>query len=104
MDTEKLCDSTDMTEKKIRTKENSFYLLLSGIALISFSVLMFEITLTRIFSVMFSYHYVFIVISLALFGMGPKFGLLFWEELCLLVFLVCLPLSSLLFTSQLWFF
>lgn len=39
-------------------------------ALISYSVLTFEIVLTRIFSVMLSYHYVFAVISFALLGLG----------------------------------
>jgi hypothetical protein len=43
---------------------------LTGIFLASFSLLAFEITLTRILSVMLYYHYVFIVISLALLGLG----------------------------------
>ena len=42
----------------------------SGVALISLSILMLEIGLTRIFSVMFESHYVFLVISLAILGLG----------------------------------
>lgn len=41
-----------------------------SVALISVSVLMLEIGLTRIFSVMFESHYVFLVISLAVLGLG----------------------------------
>ncbi|NOY59083.1 MAG: hypothetical protein GXO75_09140 [Calditrichaeota bacterium] len=41
-----------------------------AIPLISFSVLSFEIILTRIFSIMLSYHFVFAVISFALLGLG----------------------------------
>ncbi len=36
----------------------------------SFSLLTFEITLTRLLSVMLSYHYVFLAVSLALLGLG----------------------------------
>ena len=42
----------------------------SGVALISLSILMLEIGLTRIFSVMFKSHYAFLVISLAILGLG----------------------------------
>lgn len=45
-------------------------LILIGVFFISFSVLMFEITLMRIFSVILTYHYVFMVVSLALLGLG----------------------------------
>ena len=38
--------------------------------LISFSILVLEITLTKIFSVTLWYHYSYFVISLAMFGMG----------------------------------
>jgi len=44
--------------------------LLAGVFLISFSLLAFEIALTRLLSVMLLYHYVFIVVSLALLGLG----------------------------------
>lgn len=45
-------------------------LLLTSIFCISFSILTFEITMIRIFSVMFNYHYTFLAVSLALFGLG----------------------------------
>jgi len=38
--------------------------------LISFSVLAFEVALTRVFSVMLNYHFVFAVVSAAMFGLG----------------------------------
>ncbi|MCG8606660.1 hypothetical protein MJD09_16955 [bacterium] len=47
-----------------------FSLVLLATALLSYSVLTFEIALTRIFSVMLSYHYVFAVLSFALLGLG----------------------------------
>jgi spermidine synthase len=51
-------------------KNYNFLLVVFATALISFGVLTFEIILTRIFSVMLSYHYVFAVISFALLGLG----------------------------------
>ncbi len=47
-----------------------FRLVVIATAFISGSVLSFEIILTRIFSVMLSYHFVFAVISFSLLGMG----------------------------------
>jgi hypothetical protein len=41
-----------------------------SVALVSLSILMLEIGLARIFSVMFESHYVFLVISLAILGLG----------------------------------
>jgi predicted membrane-bound spermidine synthase len=55
-------------EKRSAKKELTY--LLAAIFVISLSLLMFEIALTRIFSVMFTYHYAFLAISLALFGLG----------------------------------
>ena len=48
----------------------TLWILLAGIFLVSFSLLAFEITLTRLLSVMLLYHYVFAVVSLALLGLG----------------------------------
>ncbi|MEE9400080.1 MAG: hypothetical protein V3V23_07410, partial [Dehalococcoidales bacterium] len=48
----------------------TLWLLLVGVFLTSFSMLAFEITLTRLLSVMLLYHYVFAVVSLALLGLG----------------------------------
>jgi hypothetical protein len=46
------------------------WVLGAAVFLVSFSLLAFEITLTRVLSVLLFYHYVFIVISLALLGLG----------------------------------
>ncbi|MCJ7774260.1 MAG: hypothetical protein MUP22_14150, partial [Desulfobacterales bacterium] len=45
-------------------------ILYLGVGLISLCVLMLEIGLTRIFSVMFESHYAFLIISLAILGLG----------------------------------
>jgi spermidine synthase len=58
-------------EQKFKTKtwhkERSIYL---SVALISISVLMLEIGLTRIFSVMFEFHYAFLILSTSILGLG----------------------------------
>ncbi|MGB2876837.1 MAG: hypothetical protein WBB97_02250 [Dehalococcoidales bacterium] len=46
------------------------WILLIGVFLISFSMLAFEITLSRLLSVLILYHYVFAIVSLALLGLG----------------------------------
>jgi predicted membrane-bound spermidine synthase len=58
------------THKKNKIWKNDLTFLLIAVFIISMSLLMFEIALTRIFSVMFSYHYSFLAISLALIGLG----------------------------------
>ncbi len=52
-----------------QVKRTPFSLLLA-VFLISFSVLGFEICITRIYSLVFSYYYVFLAISIAMFGFG----------------------------------
>jgi predicted membrane-bound spermidine synthase len=52
----------------IRRKQ--LWVLLSAIFLTSICVIAFEITLSRLLSVLLSYHYVFVVLSLALLGLG----------------------------------
>jgi hypothetical protein len=44
--------------------------LLSGFALTSFSALLLELALTRLFSVVLFYHFAFLAISIALLGLG----------------------------------
>jgi len=44
--------------------------LLSGVGLISFSALLLELALTRLFSVVLFYHFAFLAISIALLGLG----------------------------------
>src|SRR3982074_2453825 len=46
--------------------------LLFGVALISGSLLMTELSLTRIFSVTMYYHFAFMAISIALFGLSAS--------------------------------
>jgi hypothetical protein len=46
------------------------WFLLNAIFIISFSLIAFEITLSRLLSVLLSYHYVFVVLSVALLGLG----------------------------------
>lgn len=43
---------------------------LGGVFWVSLSLLLTELLLTRVFSVLFMYHFAFLVISLALFGLG----------------------------------
>lgn len=52
------------------SRKQEMVTLLLSVSIISFSVLAFEVTLTRIFSVKYLYHYSFLAISLALFGLG----------------------------------
>jgi predicted membrane-bound spermidine synthase len=52
----------------IRRKQ--LWILQSAIFLTSICVIAFEITLSRLLSVLLSYHYVFVVLSLALLGLG----------------------------------
>lgn len=47
-----------------------FAVLLFGIFVSSFGVLTFEISLTRIFSVMYSYHFTFLAVSIALLALS----------------------------------
>ena len=59
-----MSDMEDLISKKKLT------LLMSGVFLISSSLLAFEIAFARLMSVMLSYHYVFAIVSLSLFGLG----------------------------------
>jgi hypothetical protein len=47
-------------------------LIYLGILLLSAATLLFEITLTRVFSVAQGYHFAFMVVSLALLGFGAS--------------------------------
>ena len=59
-----------LMEKNNQISRRTLWFLLAGVFLISFSLLAFKITLTRLLSAMLSYHYVFVVASLALLGLG----------------------------------
>lgn len=45
-------------------------LLSGGVFAVALGVLLLEISLVRLFAVMLTYHYVFVVVSLSLFGLG----------------------------------
>ena len=53
--------------------------LLAGLALTSFSALLLELALTRLFSVVLFYHFAFLAISIALLGLGAG-GFLPWRR------------------------
>jgi len=57
-------------EKTAPLDEQTPWYLLGAIFLVSFSLIAFEIALSRLLSVLLSYHYVFVVLSLALLGLG----------------------------------
>ncbi|MFH0897867.1 MAG: hypothetical protein V1850_07490 [Candidatus Bathyarchaeota archaeon] len=57
-------------KKSAATEAKISWIFFVGILLVSSSTLMFEITITRIFSYMLAYQYTFIVISIALLGIG----------------------------------
>lgn len=54
--------------------------LLFTVALVSAAVLTFEISLTRIFAVLLRYHFAFLVISVALCGLGVGGYLAYWLQ------------------------
>jgi hypothetical protein len=60
--------SLEKEENKIN--RGTWWLLLVGVFLTSFSLLAFEITLARLLSVLLLYHFVFAVVSIALLGLG----------------------------------
>ncbi len=71
-----------LPEFEVTTAERvSLKTLLPGIALSSFSALLLELGLTRLFSVVLFYHFAFLAISIALLGLGAG-GVLahLWKE------------------------
>ena len=85
-----------MTEPEPSPNWQQLYL---GIALTTLATLLLELSLTRIFSVVFFYHFAFLAISVALFGLGAgglfsyalrsrgrklfrTLGLSFWYPIC----------------------
>ena len=57
-------------QKNNYVNQVAVWILLCAVFLISFSLLGFQIALTRLLSVMLSYHYVFAAVSLAMLGLG----------------------------------
>jgi spermidine synthase len=58
--------------------QRAYRLALPSVFLISLSILVFEIALTRIFSIMLSYHFVFAIVSAAMLGLGAGGFLFKW--------------------------
>src|SRR5659263_225947 len=56
----------------------AYRLALPSVFLISLSMLIFEVALTRIFSVMLSYYFVFAIVSAAMLGLGAGGFLFKW--------------------------
>lgn len=56
----------------------AYRLALPSVFLMSLSMLIFEVALTRIFSVMLSYHFVFAIVSAAMLGLGAGGFLFKW--------------------------
>src|SRR5438270_438732 len=52
------------------SRPSSWPLLYLAVALTTLGTLLLELSLTRIFSVVFYYHFAFLAISIALFGLG----------------------------------
>src|ERR1700686_4466355 len=61
---------TATAASKSTTNEISDKILLAGLTLTSFSALLLELALTRLFSVVLFYHFAFLAISIALLGLG----------------------------------
>ena len=58
--------------------KRAYRVALPAVFLISLSILIFEVALTRIFSVMLSYHFVFAIVSAAMLGLGAGGFLFKW--------------------------
>jgi hypothetical protein len=64
----------------VNDKTRSYPLLLVGIALLSLAGMALEITLTRVFAVLFFYHYVFAILSVAMLGVGLGAALIYGRK------------------------
>src|SRR5579863_3784578 len=71
--------------------------LLAGVAISSFSALLLELALTRLFSVVLFYHFAFLAISIALLGLGSGGVFAYLKKNWLARFQTC-PLLSFLCT------
>ncbi len=54
----------------LTSAETPVWVLLAGVGAMAFSVLILEVALLRVFSVMLSYHFVFAIVSIAVFSLG----------------------------------
>src|SRR5438067_12508311 len=60
----------ELDQSAARQERFETFRLVSSVLLTSFSVLLLELSLTRLFSVILFYHFAFLAISLALLGLG----------------------------------
>ncbi|MGE5606245.1 MAG: hypothetical protein ACM3YE_11220, partial [Bacteroidota bacterium] len=93
-------------EKDLRGNNRLIY---ASVFLISMITILFEITITRIFSVLLWYHFVFMVVSVSILGLGlggliinwliQKNRILDWDRcfaVTSLIFGISIPLSLIL--------
>src|SRR5271154_5699829 len=59
-----------MLSSTTASRPSSWPLLYMAVSLTTLATLLLELSLTRIFSVVFYYHFAFLAISIALFGLG----------------------------------
>src|SRR5215469_7105176 len=64
------CKSRYSSLSGVKSQPASWSLIYLCVGLTSLATLLFELSLTRIFSVVFYYHFAFLAISIALFGLG----------------------------------
>src|SRR5215469_4479181 len=64
------CKSWYSSLSGVKSQPASWSLIYLCVGLTSLATLLFELSLTRIFSVVFYYHFAFLAISIALFGLG----------------------------------
>ncbi len=65
-----MLDTTEVVHPVTRAAGTSSWSTLIAVALMSFSTLLLELGLTRLFSVVLFYHFAFLAISIALLGLG----------------------------------
>src|SRR5438105_194079 len=92
-------NSTAVTLRPVTTDRTARPLNFLGLFLIAQSTLMYEILLTRIFSVTMWYHFAFVAVSIAMFGMTAGAAIVFVLPQCFKVEQTrrSLAISSLLF-------
>jgi len=67
----------DEKTKVIVLNPRRLFPLVGSVFMVSLSVLMFEVTLIRLFSVTLAYHFVFVIVSLAILGLGLGGGFIY---------------------------
>ncbi len=65
-----------MQSRELNRPSDTSFFIYGGIFFVSMSVLIFQITLTRVFAIMMWYHFAYLIISLALLGFGASGTLL----------------------------